>query len=45
MDLEYKLEMVERNSEISLSERMEIEYLPKVVSKSLDKNTKGLGEK
>lgn len=31
--------------EVSIDERMEMSYLPKVVSNSLNKNTEGLGEK
>jgi hypothetical protein len=31
--------------EVSMEERMEIMYLPKVISNSLNKNTDGLGEK
>lgn len=31
--------------EVSIDERMEIPYLPKIVSNSIDRNTEGLGEK
>lgn len=31
--------------EVSIDERMEMSYLPKVVSNSLDRKTDGLGEK
>lgn len=31
--------------EISIDERMEIFYTPKVISNSLNKNTEGLGDK
>ena len=35
----------EDTKEISIDERMEMSYLPKVISNSLNKNTEGLGEK
>jgi hypothetical protein len=31
--------------EVSMEERMEMAYLPKVIGNSLNKNTDGLGEK
>ena len=31
--------------EVSIDERMECHYLPKIINHSIDKNTEGLGEK
>jgi hypothetical protein len=45
MDNNLQKGLDEREIEVSIDERMEIHYLPKVISNSLNRNTDGLGEK